>query len=52
MLFVELGDRSFQGEFSAGDLETLNKVRGPRKQYPPSVFHERQTKSRCCVALA
>jgi hypothetical protein len=42
MVFVEFGERAFEGEFTASDLQALDEIAGSHKQDAPSVLDERE----------
>ena len=46
MILVELGERAFEGELAASDLQTLDEVAGLPEQDAPSVLDEREA-DRC-----
>ena len=46
MIFVEFGDRGFEGKIAACDLKLLHKVGGPCEQNAPTPFDQRQTERR------
>src|SRR5271166_6622175 len=46
MIFVEFGDRGFEGEIAACDLKLLHKVGGPGEQNAPALFDQGQTECR------
>ena len=52
MIFVELGERAFEGEFTASDLQALDEIAGSREQDAPSVLDEREADGRREMALA
>ena len=46
MIFVEFGDRGFEGKIAACDLKLLHKVGGPGEQNAPTLFDQGQTERR------
>ncbi len=40
MILVELGERAFEGELAARDLQTLDELAGAHEQHAPSVVDE------------
>ena len=42
VIFVELGDRGFEAEIAARDLEFLHEVGGSSEQHPPALFYQSQ----------
>ena len=46
VIFVEFGDRGFEGKIAACDLELLHKVGGPSEQNAPTLFDQGQTERR------
>ena len=42
MIFVELLDRGFQCEFTAGELQFLHQIGAAGKQYAPTVLNQGQ----------
>ena len=42
MILVELGERVFEGEFTACDLQALDQIACAHEQYAPSVLDERE----------
>ena len=42
MILVELGKRTFEGEFTASDLQALDEIAGSHEQDAPSVLDERE----------
>jgi len=40
---VALGDRAFEAEFAACDLQTLDDFAGAHEQHAPSVLDERKS---------
>ena len=52
MILVELGERTFEGEFAARDLQTLDEIAGAGEQDAPSVLDECEPDGRSEMALA
>jgi hypothetical protein len=50
--FVQLGNGGFEGEFAAGDLQSLNQICGAGEQHSPAVFDKNEAQSCRKVALA
>lgn len=46
MILVELGERVFQREFAARDLQALDEIAGAHEQHAPSVFDQRESDGR------
>jgi hypothetical protein len=42
MILVELGERTFEGELAARDLQALGEIAGAHEQHAPSVLDERE----------
>ncbi len=42
MVLVELGERTFEGELAARDLQALDEIAGAHEQHAPSVLDERE----------
>src|SRR5262249_61911982 len=51
MILVELGERTFEGELAAGDLQALGGVAGAHEQHPPSGLDEREPDGWRTIAL-
>jgi hypothetical protein len=52
MILVELGERTFEGELAARDLQALNEIAGAFEQHAPSVLDEREPDGCRQMALA
>ena len=52
MVFVELGNGSFEGELAAGDLQPLDEIGGSAEQHAPAVFDKSEAERCRKVALA
>jgi hypothetical protein len=52
MILVELGERVFEGEFTACDLQALDQIACAHEQYAPSVLDERKPDGCREMALA
>jgi hypothetical protein len=52
MILVELGERVFEGEFTACDLQALDQLACAHEQYAPSVLDERKPDGCREMALA
>jgi hypothetical protein len=52
MILVELGERTFEGEFAARDLQALDEIAGAHEQHAPSVLDEREPDGCREMALA
>jgi hypothetical protein len=46
VIFVEFGDRGFEGEIAASDLKFLDEVGGSGEEDAPALFDQRQTERR------
>jgi hypothetical protein len=46
VILVELGDRAFEAEFAASDLQALNEFAGAHEQHAPSVLNKSEA-DRC-----
>ena len=52
MILVELGERTFESELAARDLQALNEIAGAFEQHAPSVLDEREPDGYREMALA
>ena len=52
MILVELGERTFEGELAARDLQALDEIAGAHEQDAPSVLDEREPDGCREMALA
>ena len=52
MILIELGERTFEGELAARDLQALDEIAGAHEQHAPSVLNKRKPDSCTEVALA
>src|SRR5205085_1634273 len=52
VILVELGERAFECQFSARNLQTLDEVAGAHEQHAPSVLDQREPNGSCEMALA
>ena len=52
VIFVELGDRGFEGEIAAGELKLLHEVGGAGEQDAPALFDQGQTERRGQMGFA
>src|SRR5215204_1565712 len=52
MILVELGERTFESELAARDLQALNEIARAHEQYAPSVLDEREPDGCREMALA
>src|ERR1700716_3298138 len=52
MVFCELGERTFEGELAARDLQALDEIAGAHEQHAPSVLDEREPDGCRQMALA
>jgi hypothetical protein len=52
VVFVELGNGSFESELAAGDLQPLDEIGGSGEQHAPAIFDESEAESCRKVALA
>ena len=52
VIFVELGDGGFEGQFAARDLQPLHEVGGAGEQHAPAIFDEGQAERCRKMALA
>ena len=52
MILVELGDRAFESEFAACDLQALDEFAGAHEQHTPSVVDESEPDGCREMALA
>src|SRR5213078_2099130 len=52
MILVELGERTFEGELAARDLQALDEIAGAHEQHAPSVLDECEPDGCRKVALA
>src|ERR1700730_18389250 len=43
MILVELGERAFEGEVAACDLQALDEIARAHEQYAPSILDERES---------
>ncbi len=52
MILVELGERAFEGEFAARDLQALDQIAGAHEQNAPSIVDEGEADGCRQMALA
>src|SRR6202043_2329030 len=52
VILVELGERAFEGELAARDLQALDEIAGAHEQHPPSVLDESESDGCRKMALA
>src|SRR5881227_1503879 len=43
MIHIELGERAFEGELAARDLQALDEIAGAHEQHAPSVLDQRES---------
>ena len=49
---IEPGERRFEREFAASDLQALHEIGSPREQHPPSLLDEGQADGRRQMRLS
>ena len=52
MILIELGERTFEGELAARDLQALDEIAGAHEQHAPSVLDESESDGCRKMALA
>ena len=52
VVFVELGNGSFESELATGNLQSLNEICGAGEQHAPAVFDESEAENCRKVAFA